>query len=351
MIDKKVNPQFINSIRTGAGEHQCNSGKIPLLSVIGLKTRFRTSDGLVKAVDDVSFSIYPQESLGVVGESGSGKSVTALSVLRLIQKPSGEITAGKVLFNGRDLLRLEEREMRKIRGNRIAMIFQDPMTSLNPVMTVGAQIAETIILHQNISKTDAWLLGIEMLKKVHIPQPEERMMAYPFSMSGGMRQRVMIAMALACNPELLIADEPTTALDVTIQAQILELIRELQNEKGMAVWMITHDLGVIAETCSRVIVMYAGQIVEEGCVDDILKNPLHPYTTGLIECIPKLGESRDRLSTIPGQPPNLAKLPQGCVFAERCNFVSSEKKKRCFQSRPALNEYSAGRKVRCWWVQ
>jgi oligopeptide/dipeptide ABC transporter ATP-binding protein len=321
----------------------------PLLEIVGLKTCFHTSEGIVKAVDDVSFSIRPGEALGVVGESGSGKSVTALSVMRIIQCPPGEIAAGKALFRGQDLFTLSEREMRDIRGNQIAMIFQDPMTSLNPVMSVGDQISEAVVLHQNLGKREAWDVGVGMLKKVRIPLAVERMRAYPFQMSGGMRQRVMIAMALSCNPSLLIADEPTTALDVTIQAQILELIRALQQSTGMALWLITHDLGVVAETCSRVIVMYAGLVMEEGSVEKVFRDPIHPYTKGLLNCLPKLGESRGRLTTIPGQPPNLAALGPGCPFVERCDQAGkSEAGRLCWSDRPGIATMPDGRSVRCW---
>jgi oligopeptide/dipeptide ABC transporter ATP-binding protein len=318
-----------------------------LLAIEGLRTYFHTDEGLVKAVDDVSFQIRTGESVGIVGESGSGKSVTALSVMRLIQCPPGEIAGGEALFGGKDLLKVSEVSMRQIRGNKIAMIFQDPMTSLNPIMTVGDQICEAIILHQGMRKRDAWAVGIEMLKKVRIPLPEERMHAFPFQMSGGMRQRVMIAMALSCGPSLLIADEPTTALDVTIQAQILELIRDLQRETGMAVWMITHDLGVVAETCSSVIVMYAGLVMEQGTVEQIFHDPKHPYTIGLLSCLPRIDEKRERLNPIPGQPPNLAALPKGCPFVSRCEMGSKVDREKCLIERPLLTQRSDGRKVRC----
>ena len=274
------------------------------------------------AVDDVSFEIEPGSTLGVVGESGSGKSVTALSIMRLIQEPPGRIASGKVLFQGTDLLSLSERQMQRIRGGKISMIFQDPMTALNPVFTAGNQVAEAIRVHQRAGRREARLRSIELLRQVGIPAPEERVNAYPHQMSGGMRQRVMIAIALACNPELLIADEPTTALDVTVQAGILELIRRLQAERNMAVMLITHDMGVVAETCDRVLVMYAGRIVEKAPVDKLFAAPVHPYTLGLLESIPSLeaGEhGNGRLDAIPGAVPSLRSLPTGCRFRDRCS--------------------------------
>ncbi len=324
-----------------------NSGST-LLEIKNLRTYFHTDEGLIKAVDDVSFRIHVGEAVGVVGESGSGKSVTALSVMRIVQCPPGEIAGGVANFRGRDLFGFPYSEMRRIRGNEIAMIFQDPMTSLNPVITVGDQICEAIVLHQKLKKRDAFKIGVEMLKKVGIPLPEERMRAYPFQMSGGMRQRVMIAMALSCNPSLLIADEPSTALDVTIQAQILELIKELRQDTGMAVWMITHDLGVVAETCSRVVVMYAGLVMEEGTVGQVFHDPKHPYTVGLLSCLPRLDEKRERLTPIPGQPPNLAALPPGCPFVERCERASDAGRERCYNDRPEELVIGDGRRVRCW---
>jgi len=279
-------------------------------------------EGPVAAVDDVSFEIEPGSTLGVVGESGSGKSVTALSIMRLIQEPPGRIASGKVLFQGTDLLSLSERQMQRIRGGKISMIFQDPMTALNPVFTAGNQVAEAIRVHQRAGRREARLRSIELLRQVGIPAPEERVNAYPHQMSGGMRQRVMIAIALACNPELLIADEPTTALDVTVQAGILELIRRLQAERNMAVMLITHDMGVVAETCDRVLVMYAGRIVEKAPVDKLFAAPVHPYTLGLLESIPSLeaGEhGNGRLDAIPGAVPSLRSLPTGCRFRDRCS--------------------------------
>ncbi len=325
-----------------------NAATDVLLEIQGLRTYFHTDEGLVKAVDDVSFDIHVGEAVGVVGESGSGKSVTALSVMRIVQCPPGEIAGGKAIFRGKDLFMLPESAMRRIRGNEIAMIFQDPMTSLNPVMAVGDQICETIMLHQKLKKREALEVGTEMLRKVGIPLPEERMRAYPFQMSGGMRQRVMIAMALSCGPSVLIADEPSTALDVTIQAQILKLIRDLQRETGMAVWMITHDLGVVAETCSRVVVMYAGMVIEEGSVGQIFHDPKHPYTIGLLSCLPRVDEVRERLKPIKGQPPNLAALPPGCPFVERCDRAEEAGEERCFADRPPEKVIEDGRRVRCW---
>jgi peptide/nickel transport system ATP-binding protein len=338
--DKSILENLAENDNCGVGD--------ALLDIRNLRTYFHTDEGLVKAVDDVSFRLRAGESLGIVGESGSGKSVTALSVMRLIQCPPGEIVGGETIFQGVDLQSLPMDSMRDIRGNKIAMIFQDPMTSLNPIMTVGDQICEAIMLHQGLRKKEAWGIGIAMLKKVRIPLPEERMRAFPFQMSGGMRQRIMIAMALSCGPSLLIADEPTTALDVTIQAQILELIRDLQSDTGMSVWMITHDLGVVAETCSRVIVMYAGLVMEEGTVEQIFHDPKHPYTIGLLSCLPRLDEKRERLNPIPGQPPNLAALPKGCPFVSRCELSSKVDREKCMNIRPDLRESGDGRKVRCW---
>jgi len=316
-----------------------------LLEVKNLSTHFSTEEGTVKAVDDVSFYVDNRETIGIVGESGSGKSVTALSILRIITEP-GKIVSGKIIFEDRELTSLSESEMRKIRGRDISMIFQDPMTSLNPVLTIGEQLAETYGIHERISKHDALENALTMLKKVGIPLPEERLRQYPFELSGGMRQRVMIAMSLALKPKLLIADEPTTALDVTIQAQILELIRELKREFGSAVILITHDLGVVAENCERVIVMYGGRIMEEGNIKDIFKNPLHPYTKGLLACLPRPDEKREKLDPIPGSPPRLAELNPGCPFEERCTV----KLKRCFNDRPLLTSKAERRRVACWII-
>lgn len=313
-----------------------------LIKVEDLKTYFYTDDGTVPAVDGVSFSIEAGKTLGLVGESGCGKSVTSLSIMRLIPPP-GKIVGGKIIFEGIDLLELSESEMRRIRGNKISMIFQEPMTSLNPVFTVGSQIAEAIQLHQGLDKNSAMEKAIEMMRLVGIPSPELRAKDYPHQLSGGMRQRIMIAMALACNPKLLIADEPTTALDVTIQAQILELIKELREKLGMSVLLITHNLGVVAETADNVAVMYAGRIVEYGSVRDIFKHPLHPYTWGLLQAIPRLDTTRDRLLTIEGTVPDMASLPSGCKFAPRCMFATAE----CEKTEPILEEITSGHLVRC----
>jgi peptide/nickel transport system ATP-binding protein len=295
----------------------------PLLEIRGLKTRFSVEEGSVLAVDDVSFSLPPGGTLGVVGESGCGKSVTALSVMRLVPDPPGRVVAGEIRFKGRDLLALPEEEMRRIRGNQISMVFQEPMTSLNPVYTVGEQIGEAARLHQGLDRKQARTRAVEMLRQVGIPAPEQRVEAYPHQLSGGMRQRVMIAMALACNPELVIADEPTTALDVTIQAQILDLLKRLQAERGMAVMLITHDLGVVAESCDAVVVMYAGRVVEQAPVRALFRQPAHPYTAGLLRSIPSFhdlqgGAAGARLKTIPGMVPSLRNLPVGCRFRDRC---------------------------------
>jgi peptide/nickel transport system ATP-binding protein len=295
----------------------------PLLEIRGLKTRFSTEEGQFLAADDVSFSVQPGQTLGLVGESGCGKSVTALSILRLVPQPHGEIVGGDIRFRGQSLLALSESEMRAVRGNKISMVFQEPMTSLNPVFTVGEQIAEAVRLHQGLDRRAARQRAIEMLGKVGIAAPAERVDAYPHQLSGGMRQRVMIAIALACNPDLLIADEPTTALDVTIQAQILELIRSLQRERQMAVLLITHDLGVVAETCDAVVVMYAGKVVEHAPVREFFARPAHPYSAGLLRCMPTLEEAAQGkqrpLRAIPGAVPSLGDLPAGCRFRARCD--------------------------------
>jgi oligopeptide/dipeptide ABC transporter ATP-binding protein len=316
----------------------------PLLSVRNLKTYFYTDEGVVKAVDGLSYDLYPGETLGIVGESGSGKSVHALSIMRLIPSPPGKIVDGQILFRGQDLLRLPEEQMRQIRGNRIAMIFQEPMTSLNPVLTVGEQIAEAVMLHQRLDRRAAWERAIEMLEKVKIPSARERVRDYPHQFSGGMRQRVMIAMALSCNPDILIADEPTTALDVTIQAQILDLMRELQKEFGMAIILITHNLGVVAEMCDDVVVMYAGKAVEHTDVYRTFKEPKHPYTWGLLQSIPKLSERTERLVPIEGQPPSLIDLPPGCAFAPRCPFVMEA----CTQADPPDYAVAAEHTAKCY---
>lgn len=315
-----------------------------LLEVKNLQTYFFTDDGVAKSVDNVSYTVDKKETLGVVGESGCGKSVTALSIMRLIPSPPGRIVGGEILFEGRNLLTLQEEEMRKIRGNKIGMIFQEPMTSLNPVFTVGNQIEESILLHQNVSKEEAKNRAIEMLKKVGIPAPEQRYKEYPHQLSGGMRQRVMIAIALSCNPAILIADEPTTALDVTVQAQILELINGLQESLGMGVILITHDLGVIAETADKVAVMYASHIVEYSVVDEIYFNPMHPYTVGLLGSIPKLNIESDRLMTIDGTVPVPTNYPQGCNYAARCSFATPT----CLTVEPPLVEVEPGHMVACY---
>ena len=293
------------------------------LEVKNLVTQFRTDDGIIKAVDDVSFDIDKGETLGLVGESGCGKSVTSLSIMQLIPMPPGEIVSGSILFRRRELLELSEREIRSVRGNDIAMIFQEPMTSLNPVFTIGDQIAEAIILHKGVSKKEAWRQAVENLKAVAIPDPESRVKEFPHQLSGGMRQRVMIAMALSCDPALLIADEPTTALDVTIQAQILDLLASLKTRYNISVLLITHDLGVVAQVADRVAVMYAGKIVELATVEDLFNQALHPYTQGLLRSVPRLDRgikpgAKKRLDTIEGTVPNLADLPSGCAFASRC---------------------------------
>jgi len=292
-----------------------------VLEIKNLKTYFNTSDGVVKAVDDVSLRVKRGKTLGLVGESGCGKSVTAMSILRLIPSPPGRIAGGEVIFDGDNILNFSERDMRGIRGNRISMIFQEPMTSLNPVFTVGNQIAEAITVHNKVSKKEAVARSVEMLRLVGIPSSEERIKAYPHQMSGGMRQRVMIAMALSCSPDVLIADEPTTALDVTIQAQILDLISQLQSEMRMATILITHSLGIVAETAEDMAVMYAGKVVESGSVKDIFSKQLHPYTRGLLNSLPRLDKSgQKRLATIPGTVPDLKNLPKGCAFYPRCEF-------------------------------
>ncbi len=316
----------------------------PLLEVRNLQTHFHTQDGVVKAVDGVSFSVDRGETLGIVGESGCGKSVTSLSIMRLIPSPPGKIAGGQVIFDGEDLLQQSEERMRHIRGNRIAMIFQDPMTSLNPVLTIGRQITESLELHLKLSRREAQSRAAELLDMVGIPSASKRLDNYPHQFSGGMRQRVMIAMALSCNPELLIADEPTTALDVTIQAQILELINRLKEELDTAVIIITHDLGVVAGMTDRVTVMYAGRVVEEGPTREIFENPRMPYTIGLLRSIPRLDEARGRkLNPIRGLPPNLIDLPPICAFSPRCDFAQE----RCITTRPELRPVGAGHAAAC----
>ena len=316
-----------------------------LLTVTDLTTHFRTDRGLARAVDGVSFTVDRGETLGIVGESGCGKSVTSLSIMRLVPDPPGEIGKGSsVRFEGRELLELPEAEMRKVRGNDIAMIFQEPMTSLNPVYTVGEQIAESFRLHRQASRTDAWARAVEMLRLVGIPSPDRRAHDYPHQLSGGQRQRVMIAIALSCDPDLLIADEPTTALDVTIQAQILALLADLQRRLGMALILITHDLGVVAQVCDRVAVMYAGRIVEEGPVGRIFEDPRHPYTQGLLRALPRLDQPSHELAVIPGQVPSPTDWPSGCRFRPRCPFVWD----LCAVTEPDLLEAATGHRARCW---
>jgi peptide/nickel transport system ATP-binding protein/oligopeptide transport system ATP-binding protein len=316
----------------------------PLLRIENLQTHFFTDDGVVRAVDGVSYELHPGETLAVVGESGSGKSVTALSILQLVPSPPGRIVGGRILFKGRDLVGLPGPELRRIRGKEISMIFQEPMTSLNPVYTCGEQIIEALVLHERMDRRRARLRAIEMLKLVGIPLPEQRVDEYPHQMSGGMRQRVMIAMALACRPSILIADEPSTALDVTIQAQILELLNRLQDELGMAVLLITHDLGVVAETADRVAVMYAGQVVEYCDVNTAFRRTLHPYTAGLLASLPKLGARRERLRVIPGNVPNPARFPRACRFHPRCPVVQP----RCREHDPPVLTFDRDHLSRCW---
>jgi oligopeptide transport system ATP-binding protein len=318
---------------------------MPLLEVIDLKTQFFTQDGVVKAVNGVSFHVAEGETLGIVGESGCGKSVSVLSVMRLIPQPPGKITGGGVMFEGRDLLKVGDDEIRQVRGNKIAMIFQDPMTSLNPVLTIGRQISEALELHMHMSRDQAYKRSAELLKTVGIPEAESRLNDYPHQFSGGMRQRAMIAMALACNPQLLIADEPTTALDVTIQAQIVELVKRLRDEIGMAIIWITHDLGVVAGLADRVMVMYAGYAVEEAPVKELYANPRHPYTLGLLHSIPRLDEvRRAKLQPIEGLPPDLIDLPVGCPFETRCAYVVE----RCHAEMPKLEPVASGHRIACW---
>ncbi|MBC8146131.1 MAG: ABC transporter ATP-binding protein [bacterium] len=317
-----------------------------LLEVKNLRTYFYTDDGTARSVDGIDFSIDRGETLGLVGESGCGKSVSALSVMRLIPDPPGKIVSGEIFYNGQDLLKIGEDQMRAIRGNEISMIFQEPMTSLNPVFTIGYQIDEAVILHQKVSKEEAKKRSIEMLRLVGIPAPEQRYGDYPHQLSGGMRQRVMIAMALSCTPALLIADEPTTALDVTVQAQILELITRLQDELGMGMIMITHDLGVIAEVCDRVAVMYAAKIVEYSSVDEIFYNPKHPYTIGLLKSIPRLGVHKEKLATIEGTVPPPTNFPAGCHFCTRCAYADA----LCWNDEPPLVEVETAHFVACWHI-
>jgi peptide/nickel transport system ATP-binding protein len=342
----------MRSIRGSRGG--CDMSTNGLLEVDDLTTHFFTRDGVVRAVDGVSFRVMRGEVLAIVGESGCGKSVTSLSIMRLIASPPGRTVRGRVLFEGRDLLELPEPEMRKIRGNAISMIFQEPMTSLNPVLTIGRQIAEALVLHRGMSREQALARSVELLREVRIPAPERRVTQYPHQLSGGMRQRVMIAMALACKPRLLIADEPTTALDVTIQAQILDLMRELSRKTGASIVLITHDLGVVAEMAERVVVMYAGRKVEEASVADLFARPRHPYTRGLLDSIPKLrgaavantsgAAGRRRLAEIAGTVPSLSEPIVGCAFAPRCGFATA----RCRVDSPLLEEKTAAHFAACW---
>ncbi len=318
-------------------------GKAPLLEIRSLSTYFYTDEGVVKAVENVSFDIDPGEVLGMVGESGCGKSVTSLSILKLIPDPPGKIVKGEIRFEGRDLARLEEKEMEKVRGNDISMIFQEPMTSLNPVFTIGDQIMEAILFHQGLDKGEARRKAIEMLHRVKIPSPETRIDSYPHQLSGGMRQRAMIAMALSCEPKLLIADEPTTALDVTIQEEILNLLKEIQIETKMSVMLITHDLGVVSEMADQVVVMYAGRVVEQGPIGSILGQMRHPYTRGLIKSIPSLEEKKKRLPTIPGQVPDAMALPVGCKFHPRCYLMIED----CKKEEPPLFQTDGEHYSRC----
>ena len=320
-----------------------------ILTVRDLHVDFDTPAGCVRAVNGLSYSLGCGESLGLVGESGSGKSVSALAVLGLIPRPPGAVSGGGIVFEGEDLITLPQERLRKIRGNKIAMIFQEPMTSLNPVFTIGAQIAETVELHRGMRRREAIAYTVEMLKKVGIPLPAQRVNEYPHQLSGGMRQRVMIAMALACNPRVLIADEPTTALDVTIQAQIMDLLKALQEEFGTSILLISHDMALVAETCDRVAVMYAGQVVEEGPVERMFRSPLHPYTSGLLQSIPRLRTVRSvskagKLPAIPGVVPNPADLPKGCAFAPRCPRAMDI----CASEGPRLHKAGTGHEVRCW---
>ncbi len=333
-------------VSTAPANGTATNGTQPLLEVKNLKTQFFTQDGVVRAVDDVSFYVMPGETLGVVGESGSGKSITGLSLMRLIPSPPGKIVNGEVIFNGRNVLTMSDEQVRSIRGNEIAMIFQDPMTSLNPVLTINRQISESLILHMGMNKEQAKQRAIELLSMVGIPNPESRVDQYPHQFSGGMRQRVMIAMALSCNPKLLIADEPTTALDVTIQAQILDLMRNLQTETGAGVIMITHSMGVVAGMADRVQVMYAGHIVETASTEEIFANPRHPYTVGLMKSIPRLdARTKSKLEPIRGLPPDLIDLPDICPFVPRCNYAQE----KCEQKNPPLLEVKPGHFSACWF--
>ena len=315
-----------------------------LLDINNLSTHFFTDEGVVPAVENVSFKVMKGETLGLVGESGCGKSVTSLSIMRLIESPPGQIVNGSIIFEGKDLTKLSQKEMEDIRGNRIGMIFQEPMTSLNPVFTIGFQITEALMQHRNVDYDEAYEEAVRSLRHVGIPAPEQRFHEYPHQLSGGMRQRAMIAMAIICKPSLLIADEPTTALDVTIQAQILDLLNKLQNETNMSILLITHDLGVVAETAHRVVVMYASKVVEEASVADIFKNPNHPYTKGLIESVPKIDEHKDQLYDIPGVVPDPRHFPSGCKFHPRCPKCFE----KCKTEEPELIQIDEKHKSACW---
>ncbi len=322
-----------------------------LLEVRNLKVDFRTRNGIAHVLDGIEFSLSKGEILGIVGESGCGKSMTALAIMGLIPSPPGKVAGGEIVYRGENLLRASKERMRRIRGNRISMIFQEPMTALNPVFTVGDQIAESIVLHQGLSRRAALDRAVELLREVHIPAPERRIGEFPHQLSGGMRQRIMIAIALACEPDILIADEPTTALDVTVQAQVFDLLLELQQDRDMAIVMITHDMGVIAEMTGRVLVMYAGRIIETAAVDDLLQNPQHPYTRGLTACVPQLSDDpeaeRVALMEIPGVVPPLTELGVGCAFEPRCDFRMPV----CAQSRPSPVEAGAGHSAACWLME
>ena len=320
------------------------TGMEPMLRIDDLRTTFRSEDGTVKAVDGVSFEVREGETVGLVGESGCGKSVTALSIMRLVSDPPGRIEAGSIIWDGRDLLRLNEREMRKVRGNEISIVFQEPLSSLNPVFTCGEQVRETIGLHQKLGRRASKRKAVEMLRLVKIPDPEKRYGSYPHQMSGGMRQRVMIAMALSCEPKLLIADEPSTALDVSVQAQIMELLLDLKDRLGMAMLLITHDLAVVAQMADRVVVMYAGVVVEEAPLGELFENPAHPYTEGLLESIPRIGSGPGRLHAIGGTVPDPLRLPPGCRFSDRC----PKRFERCNAEEPPLFAAGEGHRARCW---
>ncbi|MGG3914337.1 ABC transporter ATP-binding protein [Rossellomorea vietnamensis] len=315
-----------------------------VLEVKNLKTHFTSKKGVTKAVDGIDFVLHEGETLGIVGESGCGKSMTSLSILRLVPSPPGKIVDGTVELKGKDILKMSDAELRRVRGNQISMIFQEPMTSLNPVIPVGEQIAEAIRVHQKLGKKDAWKKAVEMLELVGIPSPQQRAKQEPFQLSGGMRQRVMIAMALACNPEVLIADEPTTALDVTIQAQILELMKDLQKRLNMGIIFITHDLGVVAELCDKVAVMYAGQVVEYSSTEALFSHPKHPYTNGLLSSLPKLYEDQDELQTMPGSVPSPYDMPKGCRFSPRCPLATAQ----CHEEEPKLHSLKDGSQIRCF---